>query len=230
MTAREASEALRRFGGKDAAGSSAAFFKAGPGGYAEHDRFLGVSAGELRAVAKAFRELAAKELEKLLRSAYNEERCLALVILTLQYPRDPDKVYKLYLKNLRAVNNWNLVDASAPYILGPHLLTHSRAVLEKLARSPRLWDRRVAVVSTWALIRAGEFGPTLRLCKLLLDDREDLMHKACGWMLREVGKRDEAALEGFLAKHHSRMPRTMLRYAIERFPPRRRKAWLLGEV
>jgi 3-methyladenine DNA glycosylase AlkD len=223
VTAREASKALRKLGSPEGAKASARFFKAS---YSAHDQFLGISAAELRLLAKQFRELPLPEIEELLQSPFNEERALALLLLDDRYPRDPPKVYQLYMRNLAQVNNWNLVDASAQYILGPHLLTRSRKVLDKLARSPELWERRVAVVATLALIRAGQFDDTLRLCAKLLDDPHDLMHKACGWMLREVGKRDEAALEGFLREHVRAMPRTMLRYAIERFPPARRKAWM----
>jgi 3-methyladenine DNA glycosylase AlkD len=225
VTAREASKALRKLGSPEAAEASARFFKQS---YSAHDKFLGVAAPALRQVAKQFRELPPAEMEKLLQSPFNEERALALVLLGERYPREPDEVYELYMRNLGRVNNWNLVDASAPYILGQHVLTRSRKILDRLGRSKELWERRVAVVATQTLIRGGQFDDTLRLCAKLLEDPHDLMHKACGWMLREVGKRDEAVLEGFLEAHAARMPRTMLRYAIERFPPERRKAWLTG--
>jgi 3-methyladenine DNA glycosylase AlkD len=224
MTAREASKALRKLGSAEGAEASARFFKAS---YSAHDRFLGISAPQLRVLTKQFRELPLDEIEELLQSPFNEERALALLLLDDRYSRDPARAYRLYMRNLAQVNNWNLVDASAQYILGPHLLTSgSRKVLDKLARSSNVWERRVAVVATLALIRAGQFDDTLRLCAKLLEDPHDLMHKACGWMLREVGKRDEAVLEGFLREHVREMPRTMLRYAIERFEPSRRKAWL----
>jgi 3-methyladenine DNA glycosylase AlkD len=227
MTAREASKALRKLGSAESAAASARFFKQS---YSAHDKFLGVATPALRQVAKQFRELPLTEMEKLLQSPYNEERVLALVLLGERYPRDPDEVYEIYMRNLGQVNNWNLVDASAPYILGQHLLTRSRKILDRLARAKELWERRVAVVATQTLIRDGQFDDTLRLCAKLLRDPHDLMHKACGWMLREVGKRDEAVLEGFLEEHAAGMPRTMLRYALERFPEARRKVWMRKDV
>jgi 3-methyladenine DNA glycosylase AlkD len=199
------------------------FFKTGKGEYAEHDKFLGtMNAAQMRARAKEQRDLPLPKLLKLLHSPYNEERCIALLILIGR----PDAV-KIYLANTRWVNNWNLVDASAPYILGVSLLTKKdRRILYKLARSKVLWERRIAIVATQALIRDGQFEDTLKLCELLIDDEHDLIHKACGWMLREVGKRDRATLDKFLAKHAHELPRTTLRYAIERHSPAERKRWL----
>jgi 3-methyladenine DNA glycosylase AlkD len=155
-----------------------------------------------------------------------------LLILVGRYQKGDavtqDKVYQLYLASRHRVNNWNLVDGSAPYILGAHLLTRDRSVLYELAQSSQLWDRRIAVLATLALIRAHDFADTLRLTVLLLADDQDLMHKACGWMLRELGKRDVASLEDYLRRHQHVMPRTMLRYAIERFAPDKRAALLAG--
>jgi 3-methyladenine DNA glycosylase AlkD len=210
----------------------AGFFKTGKGQYAEGDRFLGIMVPAIRRVSRQFRQLGLPQIERLLRSAYNEERLLALFILDDAY-RTGDAptrqaVCQCYLRNRSRVNNWNLVDASAPYILGAHLLRRKRTVLYRLARSPNLWDRRIAVLATFAFIREGDFTDTLALTRRLLDDKHDLMHKACGWMLREIGKRDRAKLEDFLRQHHRVMPRTMLRYAIERFTPARRKAYLSG--
>jgi 3-methyladenine DNA glycosylase AlkD len=206
------------------------FFKTGQGEYGEGDRFLGITVPAIRRLAKTFRELGLSETERVLQSPYNEERLLALIILDEQYRRgDPQvqqAVVDCYLKNLHRVNNWNLVDGSAPYILGQHLLRRSRALLYRLVESSSLWDRRIAVVATFAFIREGDFADTLKLTERLLEDEEDLMHKACGWMLREVGKRAQPELEAFLKRHHRAMPRTMLRYAIERFPAEQRREFL----
>jgi 3-methyladenine DNA glycosylase AlkD len=210
----------------------AGFFKTGKGQYAEGDRFLGVAVPAIRRISRHFRHLGPAQIERLLRSAYNEERLLALLILVAVYragtAQTRQAVCRCYLRYRHRVNNWNLVDASAPYILGAHLLRRKRTVLYRLARSSNLWERRIAVLATFAFIRAGDFGDTLELTRRLLNDKHDLMHKACGWMLREIGKRNPAALEDFLRQHHRAMPRTMLRYAIERFPPARRKAYLSG--
>ena len=211
----------------------AGFFKTGKGQYAEGDRFLGIMVPAIRRLAGEFRQLTLKDCERLLLSPFNEARLLALVLLVAHFEhgdaRTQDEIYWLYLKNRGRINNWNLVDASAPYIVGMHLLGRSRAELAALAQSRSLWDRRIAVVATLAFIRKGDFADTLKLTAQLLDDDQDLMHKACGWMLREVGKRDQPVLEKFLRRHHHRMPRTMLRYAIERFPEPRRQDYLTGQ-
>jgi 3-methyladenine DNA glycosylase AlkD len=167
----------------------------------------------------------------LLHSEWHEERFMGLLLMENRFERAgeeslQEEIVKAYLANTRWVNNWDLVDASAPSILGAWLLARKRSVLTELVRSENLWERRIAIVSTLTLIRAGEFGDTLRLTERLLGDPEDLMHKACGWMLREVGKKDRDILISFLGKHSPLMPRTMLRYAIERFPQQERRAWL----
>jgi 3-methyladenine DNA glycosylase AlkD len=220
---------LRELAGPERAKTSQSFFKTGPGDYGEGDRFLGVTVPQIRRVAAEFRELSMARIEKLLHSRWHEERLLALVIATGQYARHEARraaLFRLYLKNLVHINNWDLVDLSAPLIVGAHLRERSRSLLRRLARSRSLWQRRVAIVATQYFIRKGEFDETLRLAKMLLRDEHDLIHKATGWMLREVGKRDRAALEGFLDDHAAEMPRTMLRYAIERFPPRLRRRYL----
>ena len=204
------------------------FFKTGPGEYAEGDRFLGVMVPQTRLVARACRDLSAGSIQSLVRSKFHEERLLGLLILTRQYQRGRtaarNSLFRLYLRNRKWINNWDLVDSSAPYIVGPHLEQSDRKLLAQLAASNRLWDRRIAVLATFHFIRNGDFSDALRLCQRLLDDREDLMHKACGWMLREIGNRDRQALERFLARHASTMPRTMLRYAVEKLPgPSRRR-------
>jgi 3-methyladenine DNA glycosylase AlkD len=167
----------------------------------------------------------------LLQSPIHEERLLALIILTMQFRKgDREPIYKLYLANTAHINNWDLVDVSAPLIVGEYLKGRSTAILARLARSKSLWERRIAIMSTFAFIRDGDFGETLVIAKMLLRDPHDLIHKAVGWMLREVGNRDLGAEEAFLAGHYREMPRTMLRYAIEKFPEPRRRAYLEGRV
>ncbi len=206
------------------------FFKTGPGQYAAHDQFIGVNVPTLRKIAEDHKELSLPEIYKFLSSPINEERLLALFILIHQYDKgaEPEKenIYQLYLDNLKHVNNWNLVDASAHLIVGRHLLNKDRSILLTLAKSVDLWERRVSIVATWYFIRNNHFEWTIRLAEILLQDKHDLIHKAVGWMLREVGKKDLPTLEVFLEKQAHQMPRTMLRYAIEKFPEERRKAYL----
>jgi 3-methyladenine DNA glycosylase AlkD len=210
----------------------ARFFKCGPGQYGEGDRFLGLTVPQVRQVVAQYRTLAPSDCVHLLYSPYNEARLLAVLILVAQYQRrrasdaDRQAVFDHYLNHRARVNNWNLVDASAPPIVGAHLLHRGRTILDELAVSPVLWDRRIAVLATFTFIRAGDFADTLRLCKALLNDAEDLMHKACGWMLREVGKRKESTLREFLDDHAASMPRTMLRYALEKLPSGVRFAYM----
>ena len=210
------------------------FFKTGPGEYGEGDLFIGVTVPSTRSVAKRFSDLARTDVLKLLKSKIHEERLLALIMMIRNYEKGDLKqkvqVYSDYLAHLKYVNNWDLVDVSAHKIVGAHLETRARTLLNSLARSKRMWDRRVAVVATHHFIRKGDYADILRLSERLLEDEEDLMHKAVGWMLREMGKRDLIPLKNFLKKHHTRMPRTMLRYAIEKFSERERKAILRGDV
>ena len=206
------------------------FFKTGPGEYAEGDKFLGLTVPQLRVLAKRYRGLPLRDTSRLLRSPVHEERLLALLLLVQTY-RDGDadkreRIYKLYLRSTKFINNWDLVDCSAEHIVGVFLRERNRAPLLKLARSRSLWERRIAVLATFHFIKRGEFGPTLRIARMLLRDEHDLIHKAVGWMLREVGKRDLTVAEAFLRRHYRRMPRTMLRYAIERFPERKRQWYL----
>jgi 3-methyladenine DNA glycosylase AlkD len=187
----------------------------------------------LRRLAREVRRLSLSDAVRLLRSPIHEERLLALLILTDAYERADESgraaIYRLYLKNLARVNNWDLVDCSAPRIVGRHLKERPRKILFRLARSKTLWNRRVAVLATFYFIRQDDFGDSLRLAELLLDDGHDLMHKAVGWMLREMGKRDVAELKKFLRKHAARMPRTMLRYAIEKLSGRERQFYLRAD-
>ena len=208
--------------------SAAAFFKSGPGEYGEGDRFLGVRVPEVRAVSKM--DDGKSDLRSLLHSNWHEERLLALLILVRRYERGDETVrkavYDFYLSSTKWINNWDLVDASAYKIPGAWLLARSRAPLWKLAASDSLWERRISIISTFAFIRNGDVDETFALSEYLLKSPEDLMHKACGWMLREAGKRDVRKLEHFLKAHGRAMPRTMLRYAIEKFPEWRRKQFL----
>lgn len=210
------------------------FFKTGPGEYGEGDRFRGIRVPALRSIAKEYPAVKVSEAGRLLGSSFHEDRLLALLILVRLYSRGDEalreKVYRLYLKSMRFINNWDLVDSSAEHIVGAHLRDRPRAPLGRLAKSEDLWERRVAVMATFHFVKRGEFGETLDIARTLLSDREDLIHKAVGWMLREVGKRDPLAEEEFLKEHYRRMPRVMLRYAIERFPEEKRRPFLKGEV
>jgi 3-methyladenine DNA glycosylase AlkD len=206
------------------------FFKTAPGEYGAGDRFLGVRVPVLRRLAREYRDLPAAQALALLRSRWHEERLLALFLLVAQYRRggaaERAAIARAYLAHTRWINNWDLVDASAGPILGAELYPRRVSVLERLARSKSLWERRIAIMATSYWIREREFGPTLRIARMLLDDPHDLVHKAVGWMLREVGWRDRRREEAFLRRHGRRMPRTMLRYAIERFPARQRRRYL----
>ncbi|MET8364918.1 DNA alkylation repair protein [Micromonospora sp. NPDC005194] len=215
-----------------AAGSSR-FLQLGPGGYGEDDRAIGVSVPEQRRVAARYwRELSLTSTAELLTSDVHEERLTALFVLVRKFARGDEeergRVVRLLLDNTDHINNWDLVDSSAPYILGPWLIDKDRSVLDRLAASDLVWDRRIAIMATFAFIRIGDFDWTFRLGERLLHDPHDLVRKAVGWMLREVGNRDRAAEEEFLARHHRVMPRVMLRYAIEKFEPQRRREYLSG--
>ncbi|CAD7838221.1 MAG: probable DNA alkylation repair enzyme [Olavius algarvensis Delta 4 endosymbiont] len=210
------------------------FFKTGPGEYGEGDRFMGVRVPELRRLSRLYRDLDTDSVKKLLRSAIHEERHLALFILVLQFKvgdtRQRRKIYDLYLANLAFINNWDLVDCSAEHIVGGWLEGRKKTRLVTLVRSTDLWHRRVAMLATFHYIKKGHFADALHLAEQLLADPHDLIHKAVGWMLREIGKRDLATEGAFLQTHYPRMPRTMLRYAIEKFPEARRQAYLKGAI
>lgn len=210
------------------------FFKTGKGQYGEGDRFLGVRVPVLRRLARAYRMLPVDDAMALVRSKWHEERLLGLLLLVGRYQRaeavERQAIYDLYLRHAKHVNNWDLVDSSAPYIVGPHITSTDFAVLERLARSPDVWERRIAVLATFHGIKQGEFRPALRIATLLITDEHDLIHKAVGWMLREIGKRDRAAEIAFLREHYRTMPRTTLRYAIEHFPDGQRRKYLDGTL
>jgi 3-methyladenine DNA glycosylase AlkD len=205
------------------------FFKTGPGEYAEGDIFIGVKVPDTRRLVRGSAVLAETDVLALLRSPIHEERLLALLILVRRFQLDKSArpaIVATFLRETKFINNWDLVDSSAPYILGPWLLDRDRSILRKLAKSKTLWERRIAILATFAFIRANDFAWTLELAETLLHDEHDLMHKAVGWMLREVGNRDEAALRKFLDAHTPEMPRTMLRYAIEKLPAADRAKYL----
>jgi 3-methyladenine DNA glycosylase AlkD len=210
------------------------FFKTRPGEYGEGDVFIGIKVPPLRKLAAEFQNASLTTVESLLKSKIHEERTLALMILVRQFAKADDalrrQIYDFYFANIRFINNWDLVDGSAPYIVGPFLFGRGRKQLYVLARSTSLWERRIAILSTFYFIRQNDFADALKISKLLVRDEHDLIHKAVGWMLREIGKRDEAILEDFLKKHYQEMPRVMLRYAIERFPESRRREYLLGRI
>lgn len=196
------------------------FFKTGPGEYGAGDIFLGIKVPAQRRVAREYKNLSLADIRFLLNNKIHEYRLTALLILLSQYKkasgRNQKKIVNFYLKNIRNINNWDLADLSAPNILGDYLLNKSRNILYKLAKSKNLWEKRISLISTLAFIRKEEFNDTLRLAEILLNDKHDLIHKAVGWMLREVGKRDRKILKIFLRKHYKAMPRVMLRYAIEK--------------
>ncbi len=222
---------LRALGNPADAAFLQRFFKTGKGQYGEGDVFLGIRVPATRRVAAKYRNLPLSEVGELLRRPEHEARLLAVIILTLQYPKaDADtrrKIFDFYLKHTRYSNNWDIVDVSAPNVVGVHLYDEGdTSLLDELASSSSLWERRMAIVATHYFIRKGKFQPTLRIAKRLLEDEHDLIHKAVGWMLREVGKKDEEVLKIFLDKHTRGMPRTMLRYAIERLSPEERAAYM----
>jgi 3-methyladenine DNA glycosylase AlkD len=208
----------------------ARFYKTSKSDYAENAKFIGLSTPDLKIIAKNFKTLPLGNIKLLLQSEIHEERALALFILVSQYKsgdtHQSAKIYDFYLQNLEYINNWDLVDSSCPYIMGDHLLHKDKKILFKLVRSSNIWERRIAIVSTWMFIRNNEFESTIKLCEILLGDSHDLIHKACGWMLREIYKRDPNILIKFLEKYAQTMPRTVLRYAIERFPHDVRKFYL----
>jgi 3-methyladenine DNA glycosylase AlkD len=210
------------------------FFKTGPGQYGEGDIFIGVIVPEVRAVCQECAGAPLKEIDSVLRSRVHEERLLALLMLVDRFNRGGDterrKIYDFYLARTAFINNWDLVDSSAAQIVGAWLRGRSRAPLTRLARSKSVWERRIAIVATFDDLRDGEVGETFRIADLLLHDEHDLIHKAVGWLLREAGKRDGAAERAFLKSRYKAMPRTMLRYAIERFPEVERRKYLTGRI
>jgi len=227
---------------KEIAEHSQRFFKTGKGEYGESDIFLGIRVPVLRKLVNKYRGISLEEVSKLLHSKFHEERLLAVLILvhlfknrsgTLDESGTYDgqkQIYNLYLDNIEFINNWDIVDISAGNIVGAYLHQKDKALLYRLVKSQNLWERRISIISTFYFIRQNEFDDTLKIAEILLNDKEDLIQKAVGWMLREVGKREIEIEEEFLQEHYMKMPRTMLRYAIEKFPETRRKMYLRGEV
>jgi 3-methyladenine DNA glycosylase AlkD len=234
VSAADINKQLRALGSPATAEILQRFFKTGPGQYGEGDLFLGIKMPTLRALAKKCSNADLKTITVLLGSQYHEERLFSLLLLMQFYKNGSDAdrsaAYALYLDNTTRINNWDLVDVSAPHIVGLHLENRPRKILNRLARSASLWERRISILSTFHFIRMNDFHDTLRIAEALLGDKHDLMQKAVGWMLREVGKRDLAIEESFLLEHYHDMPRTMLRYSIERFPEQRRLQYLNGKL
>lgn len=210
------------------------FFKAGKGEYGEGDIFIGIKVPVIRKIVRGNNQITLLETKKLLESIIHEERLTALLILVKKYSngdyRDKEEIFKLYLNNRVYINNWDLVDLSAPNIVGNFLLDKDKSILYELAKSKNLWDKRISIISTFTFIRANLFDTTLNLAEILLNDKHDLIHKAAGWMLREIGKRNIETEQSFLKLHYKNMPRTMLRYSIEKFPEKLRQDYLKGRI
>lgn len=210
------------------------FFKTGRGEYGEGDEFLGIKVPISRSIAKQFKDLTLTEIQELLNSPIHEERLIALFILIEHFKKADEHtkkiIFNFYLRNTKRVNNWDLVDLSAERIIGVYLLDKDKSMLFKLARSKKLWERRIAIMSTFHFIKNGNYETTLAIADMLLKDEHDLIHKAVGWMLREIGNRNLKVEETYLEKHYKIMPRTMLRYAIEKFPEKIRQAYLKGKI
>lgn len=234
MNAKYIRNELRKLSNPEIAAHSQRFFKTGKGEYGEGDRFLGIRVPEQRKIAKKHMDLPLDEAEKLLQSEYHEDRLTAIFILVNKFQKADsetrEKIFDLYLKNTHRINNWDLVDSSAPVIAGDWLQGRSREILYSLAESGSLWERRIAIMATFSFIGKNDFDDTLKIADLLMNDPHDLLHKATGWMMREVGKRDQSLLITYLMPRYANMPRTMLRYAIEKLPEPKRKAFLKGTI
>lgn len=231
MKARDVLSDLRLAANKKLVKNLRWFFKTGPGDYGEGDKFFGVYVPRQRQIAKKYPGLPLGEIKKLLFSPWHEARLTGLLILVNKYknaasPAEQKKIFNFYLRQAPRVNNWDLVDLSAPHIVGGRLLNQPKGILYKLANSPNLWKKRIAIVSTLAFIKNNDVTHTFKIAKLLINDKHDLIHKAAGWMLREAGKKNEAALKTFLKENGARLPRAMLRYAIEKFSPAERQCFL----
>ncbi|MDR3628370.1 MAG: DNA alkylation repair protein [Ignavibacteriaceae bacterium] len=226
--------ALKAGADKEQAKNLQRFFKTGPGEYGEGDIFLGFKVPVLRSIAKQHLDLTFDELQNLIESPIHEERMAALMILVLRFPKstpeEKNKIFKFYIKNSKNINNWDLVDLSAPQIVGGYLIDRDKNILNKLSSSKNLWEKRISILATFQFIKEKQFDTALTIAEKLLNDEHDLIHKAVGWMLREIGKRDLETEEDFLKGRYKNMPRTMLRYAIEKFPEKKRKAYLNGTI
>ena len=221
---------LRKLYNPERAEHSKRFFKTGKGEYGEGDVFLGLTMPEQRKIARGYLDLPLSKIQKLLESEIHEFRMVAGIILTKRCKKNPEEVFNFYLKNAKRFNNWDLVDITCGHIVGKFLLDKKRKILYDLAKSKNLWEKRISIVSTSVLISEGQFGDALKISEIHLSDKHDLMHKAVGWMLREVGKKDIKVLRDFLKINYSKLPRTTLRYAIEKFPREERTKWLRGSL
>ena len=234
ITVKTIREELKNLADPAIAEHSQRFFKTGKGEYGYGDKFLGIRVPVLRKLVKTYLSIELRQVQSLLKSAYHEERLLALLLLVAKFERGSKQekavIYKLYLSNTTFINNWDLVDCSAHKIVGPYLHDKNRQILYKLCKSKNLWEKRISIMSTYFFIKHDEFEDTLKLSELLLEDKHDLIHKAVGWMLREIGNRDRETEKAFLKTHYKNMPRTMLRYAIEKFSQPERKAYLSDKV
>ncbi|MCK4642378.1 DNA alkylation repair protein [bacterium] len=234
MKYKEIVDHLLDLGDKKRAEHSQRFFKTAKDEYGYGDIFLGIRVPVIRQAVRKFKDASLETAEKLLQSKYHEVRLFALLLLVYRFTRtdtgEQGRIYDLYLKNTKYVNNWDLVDSSAHYIVGAYLEDKDKAVLDELSRSNSLWERRISMIATYYYIRKGQFADALRISEQLLHDKEDLIHKAVGWMLREIGNRDHAVEVKFLKKYYQKMPRTMLRYAIDKFDEEERQRYLAGKV
>jgi 3-methyladenine DNA glycosylase AlkD len=230
MSIKEIQTELDKNSDKKQAAHLQRFFKTGPGEYGEGDVFIGIKVPVLRNIAKSNMDISYNGIKQLLKSKIHEKRLISLMVLIFKYQKadkeEKSKIFKIYLDNTNNINNWDLVDLTAPQIVGDYLMDKDKSILIKLAKSKNLWERRIAVLSTFQFIKNDQFDFSLKISKLLLKDEHDLIHKAVGWMLREIGKRNLAEEEKFLKAHYNIMPRTMLRYAIEKFPDKKRKGYL----
>tara|TARA_Y100000310_G_C20535290_1_gene740544 strand:- start:288 stop:977 length:690 start_codon:yes stop_codon:yes gene_type:complete len=222
----EIKKELLKFAQKERVYDISRFFKTGPGQYGAGDSFLGLYVPDIRKVAQNYKDITFQDIKILLDSKIHEERFLALLILIIQFPKKKRKVYNFYLKNIKAVNNWDLVDLSADKIVGNYLFKKDKKILYNFTQSNNIWQRRIAIIATFYFIKNKQYKYTLKIAKLLLKDEEDLIQKAIGWMLREVGKRELKLLEEFLEKNYENMSRVTLRYAIERFEEKKRSYYL----
>jgi 3-methyladenine DNA glycosylase AlkD len=230
----ELQKKIKELGSPEVSKTMQLFFKTGKGEYGEGDIFAGLKVPSQRKLAREFRDLSLTDLKILLNSPVHEERLISLFILVDKYGKgdkqEKEAIFSFYLKYRKGINNWDLVDLSAPKIIGKHLLNKDKNLLFKFALSKNLWERRITVLSTYEFIKNNDFDLALQISEMLLKDKHDLIHKAVGWMLREIGKRDLQAEESFLKIHYKKMPRTMLRYAIEKFPETKRKKYLQGKI
>ena len=230
-TIKEIKKEFEKYSNPEKAKTQQRYFKTEKGEYGEGDIFLGITVPDTRKIAQKYKNISLNEATEFLRSPFHEERLFALLVLIYLFESGNEQekkgIYDFYLENTNYINNWDLVDLSVINIVGAYLFTRDRTPLYELAKSNNLWERRIAIIATLYFIRQNEFGDTINIAEILLVDREDLIHKAVGWMLREVGKRDLAREEEFLKRYYKEIPRTMLRYAIEKFPEEKRKSYLL---